>query len=687
MFMRHGKVGSVGVCARAVIIALFGVTLPVAVFAQSLPSPWQTSTIGSPSPSGSATYSAPAFSLSAGGVDIWGTSDQFRFVYQQVAGDLDVVARIDSFTAADPWSKIGVMIRTDLSAGSAHAYAIVSGAHGAAFQRRPSAGATSLNTAGSMVSAPRWVRLKRVGTTLTAYSGADGATWENMGSATIALGATAYVGLAVTSHNPGSLASAVVSNVTITPKGLPTGQQTNDIGSPALAGSTSYSSGTYTINAGGSDIWNTSDQFRYVYQPISGDVDIVARVNSVKNTYTWAKAGVMIRESLSANARNAMTLITAGTGSSFQWRLTAGAATDSFRGTQTPPGWVRLVRTGTKFEGFTSTNGTTWTSLGSQTIAMSDNAYVGIAVTSHNTSALTTGVVDQLKITAAMTPTNQLPSVSLTAPASAASFTAPANITVSANAADPENRLDHVEFYSNGTRIGTDATSPFSIAWSAVPVGTYSLTAKAFDLDGGSATSAAVTINVQTAANQLPTASLTSPAAGASFASGASVALAATASDPEGRLSKVEFYVGSTLVGTDTTSPYAATWTAGAAGSYVVKAIAYDLDGGSMASATRTITVTGTVTLPKTVTFQKSPDHATLVTSYRLDVFANGANPATATPIAKVSLGKPTPNASGDISVDESAFFTALAPATYLATVTAIGSAGESRSTAVTFTR
>jgi hypothetical protein len=96
---------------------------------------------------------------------------------------------------------------------------------------------------------------------------------------------------------------------------------------------------------------------------------------------------------------------------------------------------------------------------------------------------------------------------------------------------------------------------------------------------------------------------------------------------------------------------------------------------------------TSTTTAPRAVSFQKSADHATLVTSYRLDVFASTANPATATPLKSVNLGKPAPNSTGLITVDQSSFFSALAAGKYLATVSAIGSGGSSRSAAVAFTR
>ena len=75
------------------------------------------------------------------------------------------------------------------------------------------------------------------------------------------------------------------------------------------------------------------------------------------------------------------------------------------------------------------------------------------------------------------------------------------------------------------------------------------------------------------------------------------------------------------------------------------------------------------------------------VTSYRLDLFASAANPATATPVATSDLGKPAPAANNDITVNRATWFAALAPGTYQATVSAISASGSSRSTSITFTR
>jgi hypothetical protein len=211
------------------------------------------------------------------------------------------------------------------------------------------------------------------------------------------------------------------------------------------------------------------------------------------------------------------------------------------------------------------------------------------------------------------------------------------------------------------------------------------LKAIAYDADGGSTSSAIVNITVN-AANQPPTVALTAPGNGATYTAPATVTLTASASDPENRLTKVEFYQGTSLLNSDTTAPYTFTWSSVPAGSYALEAIAYDADGGSTTSAIVNITVGAAYTGPTTVVFGASADHSS-VTSYVLDVFASGADPNTATPIASSDLGKPTPDPNGDISVDRTTFFSQLAAGTYQATVSAVNDTGRGRGAPVNFTR
>ena len=183
---------------------------------------------------------------------------------------------------------------------------------------------------------------------------------------------------------------------------------------------------------------------------------------------------------------------------------------------------------------------------------------------------------------------NAAPTVSLSA--NGAPFTAPANITLNANAADSDGTISKVDFYAGTSLIGTDTSSPYSFAWNSVATGTYSLTACATDNSGLSSCSNAVNVSVQLA-NILPQVTLTSPAGGLSFPAGGNITLAANASDPDGSISKVDFFAGSVLVGTDNSSPYQVTWTNASAGAHSLTAVATDNSGATTTSSPVNITV------------------------------------------------------------------------------------------------
>ena len=280
--------------------------------------------------------------------------------------------------------------------------------------------------------------------------------------------------------------------------------------------------------------------------------------------------------------------------------------------------------------------------------------------------------------------TNQPPSVSMTAPAAWSTFAAPATITLSATASDTGGSIARVEFYSGTTRIGTDTTSPYSMSWSSVAAGTYSLKAVATDNAGTTTSTAARTITVtgtsSSPTNPPPSVSLTSPAAGASFTAPATISLSATASDTGGSITKVDFYRGTTLIASDTTSPYSYSWTNVPAGTYSIKAVAYDNGGAMTQSSTRDITVRST-TMPTTAVFTPSSNHSTAVDRYVIEIFTAGADTRVANPVLTRDVGKPS-IVSGSISVDISSTIMALNPGNYVATVTAFGDGGSTQSAA-----
>ena len=148
------------VTARMVVVLclICGINVGVATgqTTWSLPAPWSAQDIGGSAIAGTSSFDQGTFTINASGEDIWGQSDQFHFVYQQVSGDVDVIARVDSVSPTDAWAKAGVMIRLSLAPNAAHASAFVTAGNGIAFQSRAQDSGTSTHTAGPAVAAPAW---------------------------------------------------------------------------------------------------------------------------------------------------------------------------------------------------------------------------------------------------------------------------------------------------------------------------------------------------------------------------------------------------------------------------------------------------------------------------------------------------------------------------------------------------
>ena len=227
-------------------------------------------------------------------------------------------------------------------------------------------------------------------------TGTHSLTAKYTGSTSFAASTSPAVALSVTAPTPVP---------TPTPTPTPTGNlftADGDIGSPALKGSASYDTavGMYTITGAGKDIWGSTDQFHFDYKTQPGDAVIVARVNGVVKTYGWAKAGVMFRSDTTAGSQFVDLLVTPSNGVAFQWRSASGGLSSNaaVAGIKAPE-WVKLVRSGNSFSGFYSSDGVTWTQVGAAvTVNMNPNALAGLAVTSHNASALTTATFSGVSV-------------------------------------------------------------------------------------------------------------------------------------------------------------------------------------------------------------------------------------------------------------------------------------------------
>jgi phosphatidylserine/phosphatidylglycerophosphate/cardiolipin synthase-like enzyme/regulation of enolase protein 1 (concanavalin A-like superfamily) len=308
--------------------------------------------------------------------------------------------------------------------------------------------------------------------------------------------------------NTVAITGAVIDGTNLTrctqpPATLPDGWSHGDVGNTGVTGSASATGNTFSVTGAGADVWGTADAFHYAYRALNGDGTIVARVASIQNVNAWTKAGVMIRNSLSPSSAHAFMLVAASAakGVPFQRRPMDGAASVSTAGSlSTAPRWVKLVRAGNLITGYESADGITWTIVGSDTFVMGQDVLIGLAVSSHVTGVNATATFDNVTITATTTPPpNAAPSVSITGPASGAHFTAPANITVTASASDTDGTIAKVQFFAGSTSIGTATAAPYSVTWSAVPAGSYTITAVATDNQSASTTSSGVSIVVDPA--------------------------------------------------------------------------------------------------------------------------------------------------------------------------------------------
>ncbi len=222
--------------------------------------------------------------------------------------------------------------------------------------------------------------------------------WRNVAAGVYSITAKA-------TDDRGATTTSTIININVTanppaPTALPVPWQNQDVGAVGVVGAASFSSGVFTLKGSGADIWESTDGFQFVWQPLSGDGEIVARVVSVSNSDPWAKAGVMIRGSLAANAPYAMTMVTPSRGAGYQWRYftngnTGGLSNSSLRA----PYWVKLVRQGSNLSGYYSPNGVTWTIVRAEAIPnLLDTVYVGLVVSSHNNGALCTATFDNVVV-------------------------------------------------------------------------------------------------------------------------------------------------------------------------------------------------------------------------------------------------------------------------------------------------
>lgn len=209
-----------------------------------------------------------------------------------------------------------------------------------------------------------------------------GFAWSSVSPGTYDLKARAV-------YNSGSTIDSATATVVVA--ALPAPWQTVDIGSTGLSGTATQSNGIYTVRGAGR-ITGTSDGFRFVYQPLSADGEIRARLNSVQASNTNGCFGVMIRETLTPGSEYAFMGVAPDLKFRWQRRSSTAGTTSTTVSTAAPlpDVWVRVVRSGSTLTGYKSTDGANWTLVNSRNISMAANIYVGFAVASGSTNFLST---------------------------------------------------------------------------------------------------------------------------------------------------------------------------------------------------------------------------------------------------------------------------------------------------------
>jgi hypothetical protein len=221
--------------------------------------------------------------------------------------------------------------------------------------------------------------------------------------------------------------------------------------------------GKMNLTGSGADIWGNSDELTYAFKTLNGDGTLVARVASFgTGTQTWAKGGVMVRQSVDGGSMQASMDATGGAanGASFQYRATTGGASGNTDSTIViaPPCWVKIERLGDTFSGYISTDGSSWSIIGSQDVVMTGPVCIGLCVCSHQTGEQRTFQFDSIKTTGSVT--GQWQGAAISSP----------------RYNNPQNLYVAVQDSAGKLAVVTDATAVNSATWVVVKMPLSSFT-------------------------------------------------------------------------------------------------------------------------------------------------------------------------------------------------------------------
>ena len=379
------------------------------------PTSWSCEDIGVGSPIGDQTLAGGVWTIQGSAPGIAGAVDQFHYVFQRTGGDGTVTGRLTSVGNSSPTAQAALLMRADDTQQSTYYGVVVNPGGTATVQWREHNGIKTRTTVPLPTQTlPAWFRISRYTDTahtpvLTYYStltSSDGITWSQVNGSTVALdlGSNPLAGMGGSSNanrtlNPSTWDSVVVSSQRIPPPGIcPPSFACQDIGQGYMPGSQMYSNGTWTFNAGGSDIWDVYDMFHFAYQPLAADGTVSARVVSVaKASYDdeYEKAGVMVRQTTDPQSPYYGVFQTPQHGVAVQWRSAQAGQTSQILIPGPQPAYPIYLMIGrwtdphpggsTYYTAYTSTDNKTFTAVPGSTmpLTMSGSLLAGIAADSY----------------------------------------------------------------------------------------------------------------------------------------------------------------------------------------------------------------------------------------------------------------------------------------------------------------
>jgi len=376
---------------------------------------WTCTDVDNATPTGSATDNGGgSWTLSGGGsAGIYGTYDQFFYMWKSVTATTTISARIASFTQAPGGSQAGIMLRQSTDQSAPYYCVFVIPGSGVYVRYRLYQGATHTQITGPAGgSVPIYLRIQRSGFTFTAYTSGDGTTYTAIAGSTLVINmapTTAGLELDGGGVNP---AIATFDSVSVSTSGndatpgCASGWSCADIGSTGAVGGESWVNQQTFAVSGAGYVNASADAFHYDWQTLAASGTISAQVMSLAATQSGTQAGLMMRQSTSP-----------GSPYYFAYESTDGKVYVKYRPVQgytgiiavsTPTSgnpFIEVARTGVTFRTYTSTDGQSWTELAGAAVPvpMNGSVLVGMAVGSSWGGSLSTAEFDSVSLT----PTDQ----------------------------------------------------------------------------------------------------------------------------------------------------------------------------------------------------------------------------------------------------------------------------------------